>query len=304
MKNIYATLLTTSALLLAGSSMAQSHGKAGADQLQTLRPAHVRGQMATHGSSLRAGGAPANDECTAAEALTLVPTADCGTSMVTGNNGTSTISTGDPTCDTSTDGYQDVWYSFNSDTNSVVTVNMANVDGTDWAFTVQTTCDPGAEIACEINPAGPIQVNVTPNTDYYIRVFANTDFGVGGEFTLCVSFAAQDPAPVNDDCTGAVNQDLAAGSSVTFTGDNTGATTGADSLGATPAVWEMFTTTECTNLAIAYCGTTPAFGNAFANLFIGCPFTDFVANSGFDATSCTDGNYTIFYTDVPAGTYY
>lgn len=280
------------------SSKAQSH------KLQTLKQAPVRGQLATHGSSLRGGGAPANDECSAAEVLTLVPTADCATSLVTGNNGSSTISTGDPSCDVSTDGYQDVWYSFNSDTNSVVTVDLTNVSGMDYAFTVQPTCDPGAEIACEIGPGAPVQVAVTPNTDYYIRVFANTDWGVGGEFTLCVSYAAQAPAPANDDCTGAVNQDLAAGSSVTFTGDNTGATTGADSLGTMPAVWEMFTTTECTNLAISYCGTTPAFGNAFANLFIGCPITDFIANSSFDATSCTDGNYTIFYTAVPAGTYY
>ncbi|MGB3526739.1 MAG: GEVED domain-containing protein [Flavobacteriales bacterium] len=111
-------------------------------------------------------------------------------------------------------------------------------------------------------------------------------------------------APVNDECSGAVNQDLAVGSTVTFTGDNTGATTGSDSLGTTPAVWEMFTTTECSNLAISYCGTTPAFGNAFANLFIGCPLTDFIPNSGFDVTTCGDGNFTIQYSEVPAGTYH
>lgn len=277
--------------------MAQSHGKAGADQLQTLRPAHVRGQMATHGSSLRAGGAPANDECTAAEALTLVPTADCGTSMVTGNNGASTISTGDPTCDQSTDGYQDVWYSFNSDTNSVVTVDMANVNGTDWAFTVQATCDPGAEIACEIMPSGPVQVNVTPNTDYYIRVYANTDFGVGGEFTLCVSFAAQGPTPVNDDCTGAVPVDITVGDPPhTFSGDNTGATE--DGGTGFIMVWHAFTTTECANITINYCVPGFEFDNFLVNLAVQCP--DFITG----VLTGVNDTCTVSFQDLAAGTYY
>lgn len=109
--------------------------------------------------------------------------------------------------------------------------------------------------------------------------------------------------PVNNECTGAVNQDLVAGSSVTFTGDNTGATDMGEGLD-TPAVWEMFTTTECTNLALSYCGTTPPFENAFANIFIGCPLDTFITNASFDETSCADGNFTIFYSEVPAGIYY
>lgn len=109
-------------------------------------------------------------------------------------------------------------------------------------------------------------------------------------------------APANDVCSGAVNQDLAVGATVIFTGDNTNATDN-DSLGM-PAVWEMFTTTECSNLALSYCGTTPAFGNGFTSIFIGCPFTDFIGAASFTDTSCTDGNFTLYFTDVPAGTYY
>ena len=111
--------------------------------------------------------------------------------------------------------------------------------------------------------------------------------------------------PPNDDCSGAVNQDLAIGGSVTFTGDNTGATDsqGADSLGIAQ-VWESFTISDCANLQLSYCGTNPAFGNAFLALFIDCPFSDFVASSSFDQTTCSDGNVTIFYEGVPAGQYY
>ena len=111
--------------------------------------------------------------------------------------------------------------------------------------------------------------------------------------------------PPNDDCSGAVNQDLAIGGSVTFTGDNTGATDsqGADSLGIAQ-VWETFTISDCANLQLSYCGTNPAFGNAFLALFIDCPFSDFVASTSFDQTTCSDGNVTIFYEGVPAGQYY
>ena len=108
--------------------------------------------------------------------------------------------------------------------------------------------------------------------------------------------------PVNDDCTGAVNQNLAVGHSVTFTGNNTGATDNAG-LGMSQ-VWETFTTTACSNLAISYCGTNPAFGNAFLAMFIGCPFTDYISATSYDQTTCPDGNVTLFYEGVPAGQYY
>jgi hypothetical protein len=110
--------------------------------------------------------------------------------------------------------------------------------------------------------------------------------------------------PPNDNCSGAVNQNLAIGGSVTFTGDNTGATdTPPDTLGI-PQVWETFTTTECANLQLSYCGTTPAFGNAFLALFVDCPFSNFVGASSFNQTTCPDGNVTILYEGVPAGQYY
>lgn len=111
--------------------------------------------------------------------------------------------------------------------------------------------------------------------------------------------------PPNDECDGAVNQDLAVGSTVTFTGDNTGATDspGADSLGI-GQTWETFTLSECANLTIDYCGTAGPFGNAFTALFIDCPFSDWIVAGSFDQTTCPDGNVSLFYEGVPAGQYY
>mgnify|MGYP003376387651 CR=1 FL=1 len=153
-------------------------------------------------SATACAGFPANDECIDAEALTVAAAGECASSMVTGNNSSSANSTGDPTCDASTAGYQDVWYSFNSGSDTVVSVDLTNIGGTDWAFTVQATCDFGAEISCVINPAAPVEVSVTANTDYLVRVYANVQYGVGGEFTLCVSQIAVVygyciPEPVN-----------------------------------------------------------------------------------------------------------
>lgn len=109
-------------------------------------------------------------------------------------------------------------------------------------------------------------------------------------------------APANDECTGAVNQDLAIGGTVVFTGDNTGATDG-EGFGFGQA-WEMFTTTECADITLTYCGTNPVFANAFLSLFVDCPYSSFISSASFDQTTCADGNVTIFYTTVPAGTYY
>ena len=298
MKNTYATLFAASALLLAGTALAQ--GRVTRTQQPAPHTAHPHIVAPSHGDPSRGGGAPANDECSAAQPLTVGSILDCPVNMVTGNNGASMITTGDPICDSSTDGYQDVWYSFNSGSATTVSVDLVNIDGTDYAFTVQPTCTIGEEIACEIGPGGPVSVAVDEGTDYILRVYANTQYGVGGEFTLCVS---SDAVPYNDECSAAVNQDLAIGSSVTFTGDNTGALDNGEGLGE-PAVWETFTTTERANITVTYCGTTPTFGDAFLSLYSGCPYTSFIGSSSWDTTSCADGNVTINFQSVPGGSYY
>ena len=41
-----------------------------------------------------------------------------------------------------------------------------------------------------------------------------------------------------------------------------------------------------------------------SNLARGCPGIDAIINTGYENTSCVDGNYTVQYQYVPAGTYY
>jgi hypothetical protein len=131
------------------------------------------------------------------------------------------------------------------------------------------------------------QRNTAPKSIHPVRAASNDQRGGG---------------PANDECGGAVNQNLAVGGAVIFTGDNTGATD-TEELGALN-VWETFTLSECADLALTYCTTNPAFGNALLSLFSGCPWTTYYPAAGFDVETCPDGNVTIFWTSVPAGQYY
>jgi hypothetical protein len=75
--------------------------------------------------------------------------------------------------------------------------------------------------------------------------------------------------------------------------------------GDTTIVWHAFTTTECTNITVAYCGTPTPAASYWAVFAINCPADDslvFLSGGNFD--DCGDDNATIFFTSVPAGTYY
>lgn len=159
-----------------------------------------------HGNSFahaRGGGAPANDDCTAPEALTV--TADC-TAPTAGDNSNATQSEVGPTCDDASTGiFADVWYSFNSGANTSVDVDLVPSDTmTDNVLVVLDGCG-GTELLCYVLPSGPQSVPVTENTDYIIRVYSNTQYGNPGPFTICVSATPPPPPPpANDECAAAI----------------------------------------------------------------------------------------------------
>lgn len=250
-----------------------------------------------------------NDECASAEMITV--SAECAGSLVTYDATDATESQPAILCNgfTSPEA-RDLWFSFEA--TSAVTI--IEVEGTVTFDPVieafSGTCGDLASLGCadatfppEVpeNTTEMLTLGTEVGTTYYFRVYSYwnpepTDF----TFTVCVYEAP--PGPANDLCTAAVAAVLEVGSSVTFTGDNTGALD-TEGLG-NGSVWHAFTTTECTNVSVDYCGTTPAFGNAFLSLFLGCPFTDFSAATDFDTETCPDGNVTINYDNLPAGTYY
>ena len=116
------------------------------------------------------------------------------------------------------------------------------------------------------------------------------------------------PAPENDNCGDITPTELTNGVPVTFNGTTEGGTGSPEELSVlgSAAVWEAVTLTgDCNDLTIDYCGT-PA-GNMDGNFFIvytlDCPATAFTIGS-YDFTTCGDGNGTLRFTGLPAGTYY
>lgn len=118
--------------------------------------------------------------------------------------------------------------------------------------------------------------------------------------------------PPNDDCSAVTASALAVPGSVTFTGDNTNATNtndwapGSALDGDSASVWHKFTTGACADIAIAYCGTASVFSNVWAFISPSCPASDadYILFSSGNFTDCSDGNATIYFLGVPAGTYW
>lgn len=125
---------------------------------------------------------------------------------------------------------------------------------------------------------------------------------------------ARGTAPPNDACSTVTPQSLSVGGSLTFSGNNTGATIDGDyeagsqldGLGL-PSVWHAFTTTACSDVVLSYCNSDAGFAtNYWIIISSACPAGDasLVFNSANEQTTCPDGMGTITYTNLPAGTYY
>jgi hypothetical protein len=109
--------------------------------------------------------------------------------------------------------------------------------------------------------------------------------------------------PSNDNCADVTPVNLAAGAQLTLSGDNTNATNDCDTLEFSQ-VWESFTTSQCLDITIDFCGMPSAWGNAYGILVEECPCGNFIDYSWISTDSCGDGNFMIGFNSVPPGTYY
>lgn len=193
------TLLTCAGAIALALTPMTAGAQSRADLLAGKAAHHPR----TFVAEMRGGGAPANDECTSPEVLTVGTNCESPTA---GDNSAATESTLGPACDPANDSlYIDVWYSFNSGTNTSVDVDLVPSDPmTDWVVVVMEACD-GPELLCAIQPEAPESVPVTENTEYIVRVYSNTQYGNSGPFTICVSGTPPPPPPpANDECANAI----------------------------------------------------------------------------------------------------
>lgn len=149
-------------------------------------------------------GAPANDECDSATALTVNPDLACG-SVTAGTVAGATPSNTDTTaCFGAED--DDVWFSFVATATTQV-VSLTGVTGstTDMFHSVWTG-DCGALVlvpgSCsDADVSNPTGLNI--GDTYYVRV--NTYTATGGQdttFNICIG--TNPPPPANDECAGAI----------------------------------------------------------------------------------------------------
>ena len=128
---------------------------------------------------------PPNDRCV--NALPVPVVAACAGGTVQGDNSTTEFDTS-PSCATSTSGFRDVWYSFDSGDNTEVTITVDPQTMSDPGIEVRTVCG-GSVVFCGALETSYV-VPVAPNTSYRLRVFSNNDLGAGGSFQLCVQAGA------------------------------------------------------------------------------------------------------------------
>lgn len=112
----------------------------------------------------------------------------------------------------------------------------------------------------------------------------------------------------NDNCALAVAQNLSVGGSITLSGNNSTATATNDFVvgsiyAGSPVYWVKFTTTQCANVSVAFCGQSPAWAGPFAILANTCPADVLVNANMSNISDCGDGNVTFFFSLLPAGTW-
>ncbi len=152
--------------------------------------------------------APANDDCSSVALVTVSPFSTCAT-VVSGTTLNATASTDALSpCTGSAD--DDVWYSFIA-TGPEHIVSLSNIVsvGTTTTTTVYLqvlsgTCGALTSIACDTTDATPtFLTGLTTGQMYYVRVYTSLNgpqYAV--DFDLCISTVP--PAPVNDECAGAI----------------------------------------------------------------------------------------------------
>jgi hypothetical protein len=150
---------------------------------------------------------------------------------------------------------------------------------------------------------GTIVYKNLPAGTYYIPVLNDPAYDANGPYTINVTGSVCIPPPPNDNCEDVTPVVLTKAVPVTYTGTTTGAT--ADCLDFEgDNAWLAFTIGFYANVTLDYCGTSPAYGNAWLNLTMACPCAGFTPAGAWNVSSCGDGNVTINWSGLAPGTYY
>ncbi len=245
-----------------------------------------------------AAGGPENDDCADATAIGDVTNLAFTTVGAGFDGGGSCLSS------------PNIWYCYTATCTGNATISLCGSSyDTKLAVYEGCACDPlGGELCCNDDACGlqsECKVAVVAGQEYLIEVGGyGSNTGAGVLTTSCLE--AQDP-PYNDECQ---NANIQTGPyPVTVTGDNSWSTNEVpDCLGDCGHAWEAFTIDEQLDVTIDFCGTTPNFELIYIIIFDECPCdaaSEPVFAAATDWNLCGgDGNVTMYYPALPAGTYY
>jgi hypothetical protein len=192
-----------------------------------------------------------------------------------------------------------LWYCYTASCSGRATISlcgsdyntkMAVFDGTNPFYDPMLGCN---DDAC--GQQSELKVDVIQGNTYLV--------GVGGWMDITGDGILSTSCLVNDDCENVTPVTLDDGIPVTFTGDNTNATHQCDFFDGAHT-WHAFTLDTTMIVTLDYCTTDPAFTNAWLNLAIGCPCTGVSGAGVYNSEDCGDGNLTITWDYLEAGTYY
>lgn len=264
--------------------------------------------------SMPLGGGPPNDLCSSVTPVAL----SVGASLnFTGDNTTATF-TGDAVPGSLLDQYPfpNTWHAFTTTTCANITVSYCATNS-GWSnvwkllttqcpadsvinpnFAEQTTCDNGN---------WTFTFNQLAAGTYYLPV-PNVGFGQGGgAYSIDVTAG---PCS-NDLCSEITPEPLPVGGSLNFIGDNTNASYPGDAVPGSildqnpfANTWHAFTTVECSNITISYCGTNDGWSTVWKLLTTQCPADAVIYPNFADTTTCANGNWTFTFLELPPGTYY
>lgn len=244
-----------------------------------------------------------NDNCSTAVTLTYAPDTNSCT-PTTGTTICADLSMYNPPCVPFAT-IQDVWYQFNTGTNTGGMLLFDTITAMNTcAFAIYRNC-PDTAIACgALNSGGyAFFSGLNTNTTYWLQIINYGGPTNTGTFTICL--VTPPPPPANDNCPATPVSVITNGPTVNMSGTTWGATTSPDELAvfAAPAVWHAVTLTDsCNTLTVDYCGTLPGNMIQAFIVYTDCPVTMFIQGT-FDFSTCGDGNATITFPGLPAGTY-
>lgn len=135
---------------------------------------------------------PANDLICNATPISSSPT--CSYTSGTLVNATYTTVTG--ACGNSSGNRNDVWYSFVAK-STAPTITLGTFPSNRSIQLYSGTCGSPSSVQCVTNASTLTASGLTIGATYYVRIFSNNN--TSGTFTICIT----DPAPANNNCSGA-----------------------------------------------------------------------------------------------------